>query len=152
MSDVNIKISVEGSKQFRARFKKFGSTILELDRAMNDSGKYLSKFFSGQMFTSRGGIVGKPWQPLNDDYAADKARRFPGRPPLIRSGAMNRGYRHDAKSSSVFMFNKQFYFEFHQNGNGVPQRITMALDGPRLTKVGEFIGNNIEQNMETAGV
>ncbi|TFB85848.1 hypothetical protein E3O44_12665 [Cryobacterium algoricola] len=152
MAEVNIKISVEGSREFRARFEKFGAKILDLDQAMKKSGDYLSKFFSGEVFASRGQIIGKPWRPLNDAYAADKARRFPGRPPLIRSGAMNRGYKYDATSSSVFLFNSQFYFRFHQNGEGVPQRITMATDGPRLTRVGEFIGDNINKNMEEAGV
>ncbi|WIE74486.1 phage virion morphogenesis protein [Curtobacterium sp. MCSS17_007] len=152
MADFSVTIKVSGSREFMSRFQKFGATILNLGQAMNASGKYLSQFFSGEVFASRGQIVGKPWQPLSASYAALKARRFPGRPPLIRSGAMNRGYKFDAKESSVFLFNDRFYFRFHQNGEGVPQRVTMDVDAPRAQRVGEFIADNIGKNMESAGV
>lgn len=148
----SIKISPTGDREFISRFNKFGATILQLNDAMTRSGKYLSNFFSGEVFASRGRIIGKPWQPLNPTYAAWKAQHFPGRPPLIRTGAMNRGYAFDATNKSVSLFNEKFYFRFHQNGEGVPQRVTMDFDAPRQQVVGQYIGDNILKNMERAGV
>lgn len=151
-TNYQVVIKVKGSREFRERYKKFGASLLNLRPALQESGKMLKKFFSGEVFVSRGQVLGHPWQPLNDAYAAEKAREFPGRPPLIRTGAMNRGYAYETNPTRVFLFNKQFYFRFHQNGEGVPQRLTMGLDQARINQVQGFIEKNIADNMEKFGV
>lgn len=112
----------------------------------------LSVFFSGEVFASRGGVIGHPWPRLSDAYAARKAQQFPGRPPLIRTGLMNRSFKHNAGRLSVEVLNEAWYFRFHQNGEGVPQRVMMDLDQKRVVQVAKFIGEDISKKMEEAHV
>lgn len=147
-----IQVAVVVGEDVAERIRKFGTSILNLHPSMEKSGAYLSKFFQGEVFVSRGAIIGKPWKPLDDRYAASKARTFPGRPPMIRSGALNRGFRYRADKLSVDLYNEVFYHRFHQNGEGVPQRVTMDVAGPRLQKVVSFVSDDINGKMAAANV
>ncbi|MEO8483330.1 MAG: hypothetical protein ABI634_14045 [Acidobacteriota bacterium] len=48
-------------------------------------------------FDSEGGGVGG-WAPLSEDYAAWKAKHFPGRPILVRTGALKESLTFDGTS------------------------------------------------------
>ncbi|WKK71452.1 hypothetical protein Q0F99_19120 [Rathayibacter oskolensis] len=143
-----IVVTIEGGEELAARIRKFGSSILDLTDAMNDVADYLVGFFSGEVFVSRGGVIGKPWQPLSDAYALEKAHDFPGRPPLIASGAMNEGFRFTANRNSVGFYNTEDYFYFHDEGRGVPLRKMMDVDRRRLTRIGQFIEQDLDPEDE----
>jgi hypothetical protein len=147
-----IVVSIQGGEELARRIRKFGSSILDLTDAMNDVGDYLVGFFSGEVFVSRGGVIGKPWQPLSDAYALQKAHEFPGRPDLIQSGDMNEGFRFTATRNSVGFYNTQDYFYFHDEGRGVPERKMMDVDRTRLTKIGQFIAQDLDRKMRRADV
>ena len=70
-------VSVEGGKELTIKLRKYGQSILDLSDSMDNIGKYLTKFWSGEVFASRGQVIGEPWPALNDAYAVFKARRWP---------------------------------------------------------------------------
>jgi len=152
MSDFAINVRVEGSSELAVRLRKFGTSILDLTNSMDDIGRYLQTFISGEVFASRGGVIGEPWAPLNDNYAAWKARTFPGRPPLVRTGLMQRSFRYKSTPLTSSLWNETDYFDFHDNGNGVPQRVMTKLDEQRVRRIGEFIGDDIAQKMRQTSV
>jgi hypothetical protein len=128
-------IVVAGVGELNLRLDTAARTIKDLSPAMKDSGDYLVNFFSGVVFASRGGAIGKPWPALNPRYAVWKAERYPGRPPLIRTGLMNRSFRRDYGALSAKIYNEAEYFKYHQQGLGVPERVMMAIDDERGSQI-----------------
>lgn len=145
-------ITVQGDTELIQKLRKFGVSILDLSDSMDESGRYLTRFFSGEVFASRGQVFGKPWATLNDSYAAFKARTFPGRPPLIRSGLMNRSFKHKSTKLTTSLWNEATYFQYHQEGRGVPERVMMHVDEKRERTVVGFVAEDISGKMGAAGV
>lgn len=147
-----INLTVQGDKEFIAKLRKFGVSVLDLSDSMDETGSYLTRFFSGEVFASRGQVFGKPWASLNDNYAAFKARTFPGRPPLIRSGLMNRSFKHKSTKLTASLWNEAKYFDYHQEGRGVPERVMMHVDEKRERTIVGFIAEDISGKMKASGV
>ena len=147
-----ITVSVEGNHELAARIRKFGISILDLSDSMDETGRYLSRFFSGEVFASRGRVFGHPWPALNDAYAAFKAERWPGRPPLIQTGLMNRSFKHRSTKLSAELWNEAEYFDYHQEGRGVPERVMMAIDQRREAHIADLVESDIKRKQERAGV
>ena len=119
-------IKVQGGDELASRMRKFGNSVLDLSDSMEQIGDYFDDFFSGQVFASRGQVIGEPWARLNNNYAAWKARKFPGRPPLIRTGLMQRSFKHRSTRLSVSLWNEAEYFDFQQDGtSNMPARVLM---------------------------
>lgn len=151
MSD--IEVTVTGDKQLVAKLNNFiGSAGLNLKRSMGASGLYLTNFFGGEAFTSRGRVFGEPWPALNSAYAAYKARTWPGRPPLIRTGLMQRSFKHESTRLTTSLWNEAEYFGYHQDGRGVPQRVMMKVDEQRAARVVKYIVGDITDQMSAEGL
>lgn len=146
------KITVEGDTELVRKLKKFGVSILDLSDSMDATGRYLTGFFSGEVFASRGGAIGQPWPRLSERYAAWKAEQYPGRIPLIRTGLMNRSFKHKATRLSSSLWNEAQYFEYHQEGRGVPERVMMSIDAKRARAIVELISDDVGNKMRDADV
>lgn len=139
-----LRIDVEGEDELSERLKEITRGISDLSKPMRDVGRYMTDFFSGEVFASRGGIIDEPWAPLSDAYAAEKAEDFPGRPPLFRTGDMNRGFHDKVTSKSVEIYNVTEYFDFIQGGtNRMPARVMMKADQPRIDSIVNIINDYI---------
>lgn len=145
-------ITVQGSSELAAKLSKFGVAILDLSDSMDKTGSYLTRFFSGEVFASRGQVIGKPWPALNPNYAVFKARAFPGRPPLIRTGLMNRSFKYKSTKLTTSLWNEAEYFNYHQEGRGVPERVMMLVDDKRERAVVQFVADDIGAKMRAASV
>lgn len=150
MSD--IQVTVTGDKEFVRKLRAFTSGPMDLKRSLSASGLYLTNFFSGEVFASRGRVIGKPWSRLNESYATWKARMFPGRPPLIRSGEMQRSFFYKASAQRLELGNRADHFQFHQEGMGVPQRMLMRVDEQRAARVAKYIIGDLAEQMQKAGL
>lgn len=141
---MDILISVAGDREVMDRLRRVGGSVLDLSAPMRDTANYLTTFFSGEVFASRGRVIAEPWAPLNDRYAAYKARRFPGRPPLIRTGLMIRSFKGVTNSTSARISNTAPYFDVQQGGSSrVPSRVMMKVDQARLNHVTDIITSYI---------
>lgn len=150
MSD--IQITVTGDKEFVKKLNAFTSGPMDLKRSLGASGLYLTRFFSGEVFVSRGRVIGKPWPRLNESYATWKARHFPGRPPLVRSGEMMRSFKSKPYAQKLELWNAADHFQFHQEGMGVPQRMMMRVDNQRAARVAKYIIGDLTEQMQKAGL
>lgn len=152
MSDINV--TVTGDKELVRKLNAFiGSDGLDLKRSMGASGLYLTRFFSGEVFASRGRVIGAPWAPLNASYARWKAQMFPGRPPLVKSGEMMRGFKHEADKRSVGLFNTADHFDFHQEGTRhIPARVMMRVDQQRAARVVKYLVGDLTEQMQHRGL
>jgi hypothetical protein len=148
----DIVVTVQGSKELAAKLRNFASSQLNLSRSMGATGLYLTRFFSGEVFASRGQVFGKSWPALSDNYAALKARKFPGRPPLVRTGLMNRSFRHKSTQLTTSLWNEAEYFDYHQDGRGVPQRVMMHIDDQRAARIVKYIVSDLTTQMDQQGL
>lgn len=150
MSSINVRI--QGDKELVGKIRNFVGGQLDLTRSMGATGLYLSRFFAGEVFASRGGVIGKTWPRLNDNYATWKARRWPGRVPLIRTGLMNRSFKHKSTQLTTSLWNEAKYFDFHQDGRGVPQRVMMRVDQEREARIVKYIVSDLTTQMDHQGL
>lgn len=141
-------IQIQGDKAAIDRLRRLGHGVLDLRDPMRGIATYLTGFFSGEVFASRGRVIGEPWAPLNSRYAGYKAKRFPGRPPLVRSGLMIRSFKGVASTSSARISNTAPYFDYQQDGTSrLPARAMMKVDQARLEHVAEIIATHITRSM-----
>ena len=150
----DIQITITGDKELLQKFKSFlGSGDLNLKRSLSASGLYLTRFFGGEVFVSRGRVIGEPWASLNPSYAAWKARMFPGRPPLIQTGEMQRSFFFKPAARTLELGNSSRLFDIHNEGRGnVPQRVMMKIDDQRAARVAKYIVGDLSEQMTKAGL
>jgi len=131
-SGQDITITISGLDKTERTLRGAKRAVENLQPAMSEVGTYLARFFSSQVFASRGGIIGEPWQSLSARYAAYKAKRYPGRPPLVRTGLMQRSFISNSGASFARVSNSAPYFDYHQlGGSKVPERVMMKVDETR---------------------
>jgi len=150
-----LSITIQGDAELAGKLNAFtGGSLghMNLTRSMRASGQYLSRFFAGEVFASRGRVIGRPWQPLNERYSVWKAEQWPGRPPLIRTGLMNSSFKHKSGQLSTQLYNEATYFKYHNEGWGVPERVMMRVDQQRAARVVKFILSDITTQMRSEGL
>lgn len=149
---MDIKVTIQGSDEVRAKIIAFVGSGLKLHRSMGAIGIYLDRFFSGEVFASRGRVIGEPWPALNPSYAAWKAKYWPGRPPLVQTGLMQQSFRHSSTDLSTSLWNEAEYFKYHQDGRGVPERMMMKIDEQRAARIAKYILGDITDQMKGSGL
>jgi phage gpG-like protein len=135
-----VTIRIEGMEAVSSKLKRLSSRASDMAPVMGDIGKYLSRFFSSEVFASRGAVIGERWQPLNARYAVRKAKRYPGRPPLVRTGLMQRSFRYASGATFARVSNSAPYFDYHQlGGSRIPERVMMKVDEARTREIGRLV-------------
>jgi hypothetical protein len=90
-----------------------------------------SKYFGGVAFDSKGSEFGKPWAELAMSTKIDKSKHWPGRPDLVRTGAMQNGFSFEVQDeNTVRLYNalEGNYFDYHQLGTEkMPQRVMIGV-------------------------
>jgi len=150
-ASTDLRIDVEGEAELSARLEKLVRGITNLRAPMKEVGEYLTDFFAGEVFASRGGVFGEPWPALSTNYAAKKAIEFPGRIPLVRTGLMNRSFKSRPDTLSVEVYNPVPYFDYHQSQEDrtrLPRRAMMKVDAKRGDTIVEIIADSIDREVE----
>jgi hypothetical protein len=125
-STLSLKLS--GDKDVKEMLHDVGLGMTDLRPAMQDTGKYLKGLFSGEVFASRGQIIGEPWPRLSEPYASRKAK-FYRKGVFVATGAMQKSFSYAATNSSVTITNTDRKFEHHQLGTRrMPVRTMMKLE------------------------
>jgi hypothetical protein len=148
-SDQNITVDIEGESELADALERIAGNLTDLSRPMDQIGSYLTDFFSGEVFASRGGVINEPWAPLSDAYAEYKAREFPGRIPLVREGQMIRGFKDNAGELSVQIFNETDWFDFIQSGTRrMPARVMMKIDQTRNDRIVSYVQDEVDRQVK----
>ncbi|WP_233531561.1 phage virion morphogenesis protein [Antrihabitans sp. YC2-6] len=131
---------------------QIGADVKDLRGAMQDVGESAKLFFGGQVFASRGGVIGEPWQRLSPDYAAWKAKKYPGRPVLIRRGLMQRSFHYRSTPMSVTISNSAPYFKYHQSDEErsvIPRRVMLKMTSQFHDDVVGIIANSLIRRIKS---
>jgi phage gpG-like protein len=139
-------ITLQGEAEVLKILTRVGLAMDDLEGAMSDVGQHAIKYFSGQVFASRGSVIGQPWAPLNPTYAAHKARLYPGRPPLVRTGLMQRSFTSDPSKMQVTIGNSAPYFQYHQSSaerSKLPRRAMIGLSEQLQSDIVETVRSSL---------
>lgn len=150
-----IKLIVEilGDEKARIALSGLANDIRDWRPLWRDLNEYLSDRIEEQ-FNTEGGFSGG-WAPLNPEYAAWKARRYPGAPILVATGKLKRSYRKGGRGH-VFQSTRDKmrwgssvpYGVFHQQGTqNMPARPILTFDAGDesaiLLQANKFIAESI---------
>lgn len=114
---IEIRRSGNGMKLFDERLNKFAKA--DIDGALRKAGVEIKDFVEGEVFNTEGSALGKKWAPLKPSYAAWKAKRYPGKGILERTGRMRKLFRAKTRRAgginTLTISNPELYFPFHQS-------------------------------------
>ena len=150
---MKIDIKITGDKDVQTKLKRLGSSITYMRDAMENIGDDAAKYYSSKAFDSRGGVFGARWIPLNAKYAARKAKRYPGRPPLVATGDMRDSFTYVASSNQVIVSNSAPYYKYHQSTLGrtiMPRRAMAGINEPIKKIVKDRIKESISLKIKGA--
>jgi phage gpG-like protein len=147
---MQFEIKLEGMDKLDRKLRRLSSQLMDWQDAFRTIGAAFADFYGNVPFASRGSIYGAPWPDLNPRYKTWKADNYPGRPILIREGDLSQGFDFTSTTNEVRLFNRVDYFEKHQKGIGVPQRIMMALNEERKDAAVDILKDDLAQKMRAA--
>lgn len=152
---LQVSVTVSGTKEVQGKLRKLGQELYMLQGAMESIGESLSKYYRDVAFASQGGVFGAAWPRLSPQYAARKAKQYPGRSPLVRTGKMQRGFDYDASRNSVTIFNESDHFVYHQSTaprKKIPRRQMIGVNTTVKNTVKVIMEKEIAAKIRRAGL
>lgn len=144
--NLELDMEVKGVKEATKMLTAVGLDVRDLKGAMTDVGDHAKKYFGGQVFASRGGVLGQPWPRLSPAYAAQKAKRYPGRLVLVRTGLMQRSSKSTPSNMSVTIYNDAPWFKYHQSSAArtkIPRRVMIGVYNGMQSDVTTIIARSL---------
>lgn len=129
-NSLDITLEALGEEQIKSMLTGLGLDLRNMRGAMNEVGRGAIKTFSGPVFVSRGQRIGEPWPRLSEAYAAQKAKRYAGRPLLVRTGTMQQSFKYTSTGMSVTIYNDDPKFVYHQSTAArekIPRRAMIGI-------------------------
>lgn len=132
MAGVYLRWDIEGKRELSRRLEGMASHIKDMTTPFRKSADMLVGVYSKDVFDTQGAVFGRKWQRLSPYTVAQKARAGYGdKPILVRTGALQRGFRRIVASDQAVVYNDMEYFKYHQSNrprHRIPRRILMRLD------------------------
>lgn len=135
--------------QVEAKLAALQGKLLHWGDAMRAVGAAFKQYYATKPFVSRGSIYGTAWPDLQPAYKSWKARKYPGRPILVRTNALAEGFSFMSTTNTVRVFNTVEYFKKHQTGDGVPQRISMAMNRELEGMASQLIALDLQRKVNS---
>lgn len=155
---LEVRFGIGDEAQYARRFEVLGDEARHLREPL---GRIRDRIVDsvGEQFLTEGARGGTPWPQLSPQYAAFKAEAFPGRPMLVRTGAMREALLAPPRKGTLLLDDERLVWgiaegatdaegerideraEGHQTGRGfAPQRKWLALTlADRRTFDREFV-------------
>jgi hypothetical protein len=148
---MQIDVTVSGSQQIIDKFKRLDAKLKDLSPEFVKLGEYLTGYFSGESFLSQGSVFGKHWNKLADGTTKSKSKKYPGRQPLERSGAMRSGFRAKTAPMQLTISNAVSYFGYHQSSEPrrvLPRRVMIGYNNTIKTKIRDTFHDGIARILQ----
>ncbi|MCA4995106.1 hypothetical protein HWD35_10320 [Tsukamurella tyrosinosolvens] len=150
-SGLALSLQLVGEAQIRSYLNGVGLDLRNMRGAMNEVGRNSIKYFSGTVFVSRGQSINQRWPRLSAGYAAQKARTFPGRPPLIRTDKMRTSFAYRSTGLSATIYNTDPKFKYHQSTaprTKIPRRAMLGVSRQLEQDVTRTLGLALAQKIK----
>ena len=136
-----IKFNVAGEEQYARAFDVMANEVTRLKDPLSRVSEQLTRSVGEQFETEGAHGTGAKWTELNKAYEDWKDEHYPGRPMLVRTGAMRRAFLVDGERELtderlIWGVDTQTDDDgeaiaaraaAHQTGDGVPERKIIAL-------------------------
>src|SRR5512132_1125407 len=86
-----LTFEIEGETQVAAGLDYIGKELKDFKKPLQKCSQMLLSAWD-KNFSSQGSELGEPWQALSPKYAAWKAKRYPGKGILERTGEMRKSF------------------------------------------------------------
>ena len=152
MARMELTFTFKGDKKVLAKLKRTQAGLKDMKGPMRTVSKFLTHYYS-QAFVSQGGVFGMPWPRLNRYYEVEKHKRYPGRPPLIATGRMQRGFKYQVFRNGTVIHNPTPYFKYHQSSaprSRLPRRLMMAINSEVEFRVFSIINQYVRDQLRKA--
>lgn len=156
---MNLKLSIDGQAKFDGAFRVLAEGLTDLRPVWPE---IELQFFRAELeqFSSEGARGGARWQPLSARYAKWKAKRYPGKPILQRTGRLLRSLSvvggpdsvRIVEPMSLTLGTRMPYAGYHQRGaKRLPQREPLNLTRDDYGKFVSRIYRYAEKVSQQAG-
>lgn len=154
-----LNVTVAGDTQLRRSFSRFAEDIKDLSPAFRAIALDFKKVEKKQ-FDSEGAYGSHGWKPLNPKYAAWKAKNFPGRPLMVKTGYLKESLTEenpwtiqDVKPLELHFGTRLNYALRHQTGGGrLPQRRLIDLTEEVKTRWMKIIQKHLVEKAKEEGL
>lgn len=147
---LTMSLKLEGLPETKAMLGRVKRVLNDMRPALTSAGEYLLQVFSVEAFESEGSIYGRPWPRLQPAYSLLKSQRYPGRGILERTGELRKGFRLSVGATHALIANAVPHGKYHQLGQGVPQRIIVALEKRQRDGVETRVRANVMERLRRA--
>lgn len=94
---IGLRFTIAGEEQYARRFDVLADEVTHLKEPLSRISKRLTQTVGEQFLTEGSHGGGGRWAPLNPDYERWKDETYPGRPMLVRTGAMRAAFLADGE-------------------------------------------------------
>lgn len=145
---MQISITISGGPNLKQKLHKLGLQLMMFDAAMETIGQQLSQYYGNEAFLSQGGVFGQKWDRLRLATDIYKSRHYAGRPPEVRTGKMMSGFRYEATSTSVRVYNRMPYFAYQDLGTKrLPARQMIGVNKPVMNMIKDVIEKDVNRKL-----
>src|ERR1700712_1763880 len=148
---IKMNISLTGVKEFEGSLDRIRDVVSDFTPELRDIGEWYIDFLQNDVFETEGGVYGSSWQSLNSKYAAQKAKKYPGRGILEASGRMRTSWKLYTASQYALITNGAAYAIYHQEGTSrIPQRMFVKFDKQREDHITSMFSEGILKSIQNA--
>lgn len=143
--------TIEGEKQLSRVLIGMQTDLKDFKKPLNKIAENLTRLFSTDVFTTRGGVIQESWASLSPYTLATKARRGLPSAPLIATGAMQKGFKSAVTSDQAVIYNTADYFKYHQSNQPrkkLPRRVMMKIANKQKEMIVKEFQNFIRLSMQ----
>lgn len=147
---LQVQVTIKGDREMIAKLKKLDGGLTDFSDALGDIGNELKSYYSGQVFSSRGGVFGDPWASLNSAYKRRKTKLYRGTGILEASGKMRKSFKAKHGKNSLTISNTSKQFVYHQSSEPrtiMPRRQMLGVNNDVRTIVRQEIDSDIKRKL-----
>lgn len=144
---IRFDVDVQGVADVDAMLRRLEGQLSDWGQSMSNVGEDYKQYYESVPFASRGSIYGQTWPDLHPGYKSWKADYYPGKPIMVLTGALQKGFYFVSTNEMIRLSNSVSYFEKHQFGIDVPQRVIMALTEERKRTATDIIKRDLDSKV-----
>lgn len=109
-----------------------------------------------EIVQSEGGKVDQKWPALSPSTAAYKAKRFPGKPMMVRTGKLTNSFTSNKATNTIFRHrgnqitwgSRSPYAKYHQLGTKkLPKRVLFVMTKDLAADIGHTIADDLLERL-----
>jgi len=148
---IELKVEKEGLQEAILSLNNFTEDISLISEPLEDSGRYMQQQ-AIMNFPAKGKLMQlEGWKPLKKSTIRMKAKEWPGRPMMVRTGYLKRSFKIEGPKigkdyGEIEVYNPLHYAVEHQEAWGLlPQRILLRFQKQQIQDITDIFTKWIDK-------